>query len=280
MSMLKTLSIINNEVHMRLVIFLICFQMVFYASFACAVEAKVERFALVIGNQNYQASPLQNALNDAQSISNALADLGFRVSTLEDADASTMIASVNTFYKDVRNDNSASKLALVYYAGHAIQINQANYLIPLDIEFNSQDTFISSLYNLSDLFTQMQDSPGLQNVVILDACRDNPFEGSFDFAITQGLAPVKAPAGTLIAFATEPGGVASDGGNSRNGTHTKHLLRHLSQSISVEEIFKKVRTGVAKDTRNRQIPWEHSSLLDDVYLSPPKNKNLPNIVVF
>ena len=250
-----------------------------FASSVCAEDEKLERFALVIGNQNYKASPLRNALNDARSISDALAELGFRVSILEDANAVSMTNTINNFYAQARNHKSTNKLAVVYYAGHAIQVNQANYLIPLNIKFDSQDTFITSLYHLSDLFSQMQNSPGLQNIVILDACRDNPFKGSFERPLAEGLAPVKAPAGTLIAFATEPGGLASDGKRG-NGVYTKHLLRYLPESISVEEVFKKVRSGVAKDTRNNQIPWEHSSLLNEVYFSPPKNKNLPNIVVF
>lgn len=250
-----------------------------YVPYTVAIESKVERFALIIGNQNYQHSPLRNALNDAESIADKLSELGFRVTLLKDASANSLTQTITRFYEQVSRNSSASKLALVYYAGHAIQINQANYLIPLDIEFDSQVSFISSLYHLSDLFRHMENTPNLQNIVILDACRNNPFEGSVDVAISQGLAPVKAPSDTLIAFATEPGGVASDG-KSRNGVYTKHLLRYLSEGISVEEVFKKVRAGVARDTRNKQIPWEHSSLLDNVYFSPPKNKDLPDIVVF
>jgi uncharacterized caspase-like protein len=261
------------------ILFILFFSFTLITSPVKADEDSLTRFALVIGNQNYEVSPLRNSLNDASAISDMLTDLGFRVFNAEDADAKTMKAVINDFYDVARNHGSNNKLAVVYYAGHAIQINHANYLIPLNIEFDSEETFVSSLYNLSDLFRHMQNSPGLQNIVILDACRDNPFEGSFDSGVSQGLAPVKAPAGTLIAFATEPGGVASDG-RGRNGVYTKHLLRYLNESIAVEEIFKKVRTGVAKDTKNRQIPWEHSSLLSDVYFSPPKNKNLPNIVVF
>ena len=105
---------------------------------------------------------------------------------------------------------------------------------------------------------------GVQNIVILDACRNNPFDETFMTSTAPGLAPVKAPFDTLIAFATEPGGVASDGGR-KNGVYTKHLLRNISDNFPVEEIFKKVRSGVAKETRNKQIPWEHSSLLNEIY---------------
>jgi uncharacterized caspase-like protein len=246
-------------------------------------ENTVARFALVIGNQQYAQSPLRNALNDAQAISTALSEMGFKVSLLKDANSETMTQSVNDFYHAVHNDRSEDKLAVVYYAGHAIQINHANYLIPLGIKFDSQDTFTSSLYHLSDLFIQMRKAPGLRNIVILDACRNNPFEDSMNASInanvSSGLAPVKAPPNTLIAFATEPGGIALDG-KSRNGVYTRHLLKYLAENLSVEEVFKKVRTGVAKDTRHKQIPWEHSSLLEEIYFNPPKNQDLPNIVVF
>ena len=93
------------------------------------------------------------------------------------------------------------------------------------------------------------------------------------------MAKVRAPFDTLIAYATEPGGVASDGGR-KHGVYTKHLLRNMTKNISVEEVFKKVRVGVAKETRYKQIPWEHSSLLDEIYFNPPKNADVPDIVVF
>lgn len=263
----------------RFLLILICFQSLLFASLCKAQDQKLERFALVIGNQNYKVSPLRNSLNDANSMSDALTELGFSVFTLNDANAKDMAETIERFYNFASSHKSPNKLAVVYYAGHAIQVNQSNYLIPLGLEFDSQDSFISSLYHLSDLFSHMQNIPGLKNIVILDACRDNPFEGSLNTPLAQGLAPVKAPADTLIAFATAPGGLASDG-SSKNGIYTKHLLRYLPENIPVEEMFKKVRAKVAKETRNKQIPWEHSSLLTDLYFSPPKNKNLPNIVVF
>lgn len=251
----------------------------FTATYVSASSQNVERFALVIGNQNYQVAPLQNTLNDAKAISNALFELGFRVTTLKDTNTVSLKQGVIRFYNEVRRVNAKNKLAVVYYAGHAIQINHTNYLIPLDIQFETEQEFIAQLYNVAGLFELMKTTSGLQNIVILDACRNNPFEGGNGTLVAQGLAPVKAPSATLIAFATEPGGVALDG-KSSNGVYTKHLLKYISDSISVEEIFKKVRSAVARETRNRQIPWEHSSLLSEVYFSPPKNKGVPNIVVF
>lgn len=237
------------------------------------------RFALVIGNQNYQSASLKHALNDARAISFELMSLGYSVTAVTDADAKTLTQTIKQFYQTVRNFEAQSKLAVFYYAGHAVQINHVNYLIPLSIEFDSENSFVSSLYKVPDMFDHMQDIPGLHNVVILDACRNNPFQGSDSELTAQGLAPVKAPSGTLIAFATEPGGVASDGA-SANGIYTKHLLKFIGKSLPVEEVFKKVRAGVARETRNGQIPWEHSSLFNEIYFNPPKNKALPDIVVF
>ncbi|GAB2681200.1 caspase family protein [Aliiglaciecola sp. 3_MG-2023] len=262
---------------MRWIVFLLLTVASFCSVLGRAYAVNTERFALVIGNQNYQLAPLQNTLNDAEAISDAFFELGFRVTTLTDANFLSLQQGINRFYDEVDRAPGSQKLAVVYYAGHAIQINHANYLIPLNIQFESEQEFVGQLYNLSHLFELMNKTKKLQNIVILDACRNNPFEGSA-FS-SQGLAPVKAPAATLIAFATEPGGVASDG-KSENGVYTKHLLKYISESISIEEIFKKVRSAVAKETRNRQIPWEHSSLLGEVYFSPPKNKEVPNIVVF
>ncbi|MEP4891231.1 MAG: caspase family protein [Aliiglaciecola sp.] len=264
---------------MRWIVFLLLSVITLYSILGRAYGVNLDRFALVIGNQNYQVAPLKNTLNDAEAISDAFFELGFRVTTLTDANSLTLRQGINGFYEEVARAAGNQKLAVVYYAGHAIQINHANYLIPLNIEFESEQEFVDQLYNLSHLFELMKSTNELQNIVILDACRNNPFEESGSTLVSQGLAPVKAPSATLIAFATEPGGVALDG-KSDNGVYTKHLLKYISESISIEEVFKKVRAAVARETRNRQIPWEHSSLLGEVYFSPPKNKEVPNIVVF
>ena len=154
--------------------------------------------------------------------------------------------------------------------------------MPLDIQFGEKENFNKVLFDLNSLFAEMSQLNSVQNIVILDACRNNPF-GEADTAggrlISVGLAPLKAPFSTLIAYATEPGGVASDG-RAKNGIYTKHLLRHIDKKITVEEVFKKVRKGVAKETRNKQIPWEHSSLLREVFINPPRNKNVPDLIAF
>jgi uncharacterized caspase-like protein len=241
-----------------------------------ALEHQADKYALVIGNQRYAEAPLKHAENDALEMADALTSLDFKVTTLIDVDSQTVSQEVKHFYQQIHDSEAPSKLVLFYYAGHAIQIQQSNYLIPVGLTFATQDEFLAKLYNLSDLFSQIASAANVQQVVILDACRNNPFGQGFT---TPGLAAVKAPTGTIIAFATEPGGVASDG-RQGNGIYTKHLLRHISKSITVEALFKHVRKGVARETRSKQIPWEHSSLIHQVYLNPPKNLDVPDIVIF
>jgi uncharacterized caspase-like protein len=250
------------------------------STFASAQDTK--RFALVIGNKSYVSAPLKNAGNDANAMADSLSELGFIVSLVEDANLLSLSKQVQQFYSDVKRDNHKDKIALVYYAGHAIQVKHSNYIVPLGMKFDSQQQFISGLYKIDSVFTEINKVKHLQSVIILDACRNNPFESMpfvNDVGISSGLAPIKAPKNTLIAFATEPGGVAADG-KHKNGIYTKYLLRHMTKQLSVEEMFKKVRSGVAKETRNKQIPWEHSSLLGELFFSPPKNKDIPDLVVF
>jgi uncharacterized caspase-like protein len=261
---------------------LLCVYLSIAGSQVFASEQDVKRFALVIGNKNYATAPLKNSGNDAIAIADSLTNMGFRVSLLKDSNLSDLTVQVQQFYASVIKDVHVKKLALIYYAGHAIQVNHQNYIVPLGMQFESYPEFISGLYKIDSLFTEINKSQGLQNIIILDACRNNPFENhtvADNGNMSSGLAPIKAPFNTMIAFATEPGGVAADG-KRKNGVYTKHLLRNMTKQISVEAVFKKVRTGVAKETRNKQIPWEHSSLLNEVFFSPPINRNIPNLMVF
>ncbi len=181
-------------------------------------------------------------------------------------------------------------LSVFYYAGHAIQMDNVNYLIAVDSKIADQQSLINGSISINDLLRDMVLTSNLQNLIILDACRDNPFKAISsedqsrgiampDDAIRnlqQGLAPVEAPAGTLIAYATAPGGVAKDG-KGRNGIYTKYLLAHLDEQRPVEEVFKRVRKDVVKASRGKQIPWEHSSLYKTVYFYPPRNEEIPEI---
>jgi uncharacterized caspase-like protein len=261
---------------------LLCVYLSIAGSQSFAFEQDVQLFALVIGNKNYETAPLKNSANDANAIADSLTDIGVRVSLLTDSNLSDLTTQVQQFYAQVKSDEHANKLALIYYAGHAIQVNHHNYIVPLAMQFESYPEFISGLYKIDRLFIKINKSKNLQNIITLDACRNNPFENNAvadGGKMSSGLAPIKAPSNTMIAFATELGGVAADG-KRKNGVYTKHLLRHIAKQISVEEVFKKVRTGVAKETRDKQTPWVHSSLLNDAFFSPPKNRDIPDLLIF
>ena len=255
--------------------------------FSNSVDAqdKSVRYALVIGNQNYLKAPLRNSLNDATSIAENLTALNFNVTLLTDVGYERLSQKIESFYQNIHRNKDKKAIVLFYYAGHAIQISHRNYLVPLDVKFGDPKYFMASLYDINKLFSNIPKQFGLQNIIILDACRDNPFkeqgneDGTEDLMITDGLAPLRAPMETLIAYSTEPGSVASDG-KGKNGIYTKYLLNFIQEMIPIEEVFKKVRKSVAKETGNRQIPWEHSSLLEDVFINPPTNSDVPPLISF
>ncbi|PCI33568.1 MAG: peptidase C14 caspase catalytic subunit p20 [Alphaproteobacteria bacterium] len=244
-----------------------------------ADDEKVKRFALVIGNQNYIVSPLKNSANDARSISKALLKIGFDVTTAYDLSSQGFAQSITAFYDHIKTEGNRKSLAFFYYAGHAVQVNHRNYLVPVEMDFTQDENWADKLFDINQLFASFPKHIAMQNVVVLDACRNNPFKGMDDGLYADGLAPLRAPANTLIAYATEPGSVASDG-KGKNGVYTKYFLKSLKNKVTIEEMFKKVRKGVSKETRKKQIPWEHSSLLEDVFLNPPKNRKMPALVTF
>jgi len=260
-------------------------------------DAADQRFALIIGNKDYRSAPLANTLNDARDIDDSLGDLGFVTVRYENITAPELATRVEDFFTMVSREAGEDALVLVYYAGHAIQISSRNYLVglnnPLESAESSRGLKIKpsggtddyeklGLYDVQFLLSALPDNGRTQTLILLDACRNNPFahlseEQAVD--IDSGLAPMRAPPGTLIAYATEPGSFASDG-RGRNGVYTKHLLRHVDKMISVEELLKLVRRGVISETRSKQIPWEHSSLFKEVFVNPPKNKEVPDLMTF
>ena len=256
-----------------------------------------QRFALIIGNKDYASAPLLNSINDARDINSMLKILGFTTSIQENINAVQMAAGVDKFFAMVEKESEDDSVILVYYAGHAIQIEHHNYLLginnPLEAEQTSRGLKIVrtgaeieklglGLYDVNHLLSKLPSNGHSQSIVLLDACRNNPFEkleGEQEIVGNAGLAPMRAPPGTLIGYATEPGNVAADG-SGRNGVYTKHLLKHIEKMITVEELFKLVRQGVIAETAKKQIPWEHSSLFEDVFVNPPRNKKMPNLMTF
>ena len=215
------------------------------------------RLALVIGNSDYKSAPLRNPVNDARAVADALAGTGFAVTLIEDATSATMWRSIRTFGDRLRG---AGSVGLFYYAGHGIQVRGRNFLIPVNADLQREDEVEFQAIDANAILAKMDSAKNGLNLMILDACRNNPFARSFR-AQSQGLAQMDAPSGTLVAFATSPGAIASDGAGGKNGVYTKHLLANLPRpGVPVELMFKQVRIAVSRETRDRQIPWESSSL--------------------
>lgn len=220
-----------------------------------------KRVALVIGNAGYASSPLRNPVNDARAVSAALKDLGFDVIHQENLGLKAMGKTIREFGNKLKESGG---VGLFYYAGHGMQVKGRNYLIPVDADIQNEDEIAFNALDANIVLEKMDTANNRLNLVILDACRNNPFARSFRSG-SQGLAQMDAPGGTLIAFATAPGSVAADGEGS-NGIYTKHLIANMkTPGLAVEQLFKKVRIGVMSDTKERQVPWESSSLKGDFY---------------
>src|SRR5215475_6624622 len=198
--------------------------------------AKNKRVALVIGNAAYKSSPLSNPVNDARDMARVLRELGFEVIYKENASQTDMKSSIREFGASIR----ASDVALFYYAGHGAQVKGENYLIPVNAVITKEEEVEYESVNAGFVLAQMANAQNKLNIVILDACRNNPFARSFRSA-ASGLAQMNAPAGTIIAYATEPGSVAADGAG-RNGLYTEELLKAMrAPGLKIEDVFKRVR---------------------------------------
>lgn len=221
------------------------------------------KLAYVIGNAQYDfATSLNNPLNDADSMAFHLRQLGFEVQVYKNLKTNDF-EKVLARYKAMQPNYD---VALLFYAGHGIQANGLNYLIPSDAHLVSSDDIARKCIR-ADYFLPENNRDKL-NILILDACRDNPLaENRTLKTTTQGLLPMNAPVGSLIAYATSPGSVASDG-NTTNGLYTAALIQHLNTpNIDISELFRRVRVQVLQQSRNTQIPWETSSMKSNFYFN-------------
>lgn len=225
-------------------------------------EHSERRVALVIGNSAYKDSPLRNPVNDSRDMAQALRRLGFEVVYGENLSQNEMKRSIRVFGDKIRDGG----VGLFYYAGHGVQVNGRNYLIPVDAIITKEAEVEFESIDVGFALAQMEEAHNRLNIVILDACRNNPFARGFR-SVRSGLASIDAPAGTLIAYATAPGSVASDG-DGRNGLYTLELLNAMRVSgAKIEDVFKRVRSAIQSKTTGKQIPWESSSLTGDFYFS-------------
>ena len=221
------------------------------------------RVALIIGNGDYKSSPLKNPPNDAEDMAKALKLLGFDIIIRRDTNQREMKAAVREFGQKLRG----AEAGLFYYAGHGIQMKGINYLVPIEVDIQSEADAEDQTVSLDYVMRTMEESGAKFNIAILDACRNNPFARSFRSA-ARGLASTQAANGMLIAYATAPGSVAADG-EGRNGIYTKYLLENLNRGDrDILKLFQRVRNDVAGETNGKQIPWESTSMVGEFNLGP------------
>ena len=217
-----------------------------------------KRVALVIGNSAYPLAPLRNPINDARAMAKTLNQLGFEVILRTNLTQRGMVESLRDFSARIGRDGEA----VFYYSGHGMQVKGRNYLIPVDADIRGEDEVPYMSLDMAQVLDKLEAARTRANIVILDACRNNPFVRTFRSS-RAGLAQMDAPVGTLIAFATAPGSEARDG-DGEFGTYTKHLLRQLpTPDVPVEIVLRRVREAVTAETKDRQVPWESSSLKGD-----------------
>jgi len=221
-----------------------------------AQTAPEPKLALLIGNAAYKSSPLRNPVNDVRLMEVVLKESGFTVMKAENASMREMRRLVREFGDKLKAEGG---VGLFYFAGHGVQVRGDNYLVSIDSDIRNEDEVPDDALNGNLVLEKMQSAGNRVNILILDACRNNPFtvksRGS-----SSGLAGMQAPGGSLVAYATAPGAVAADG-SGRNSPYTANLARAIRQpGLPIEEVFKQVRTAVRRETGNQQTPWENTAL--------------------
>jgi len=230
---------------------------------ASLLRGPEQRVALVIGNAHYKNAPeLANPDNDATAMAQFLNRAGFEVTSAIDLTQNDMIRVVQDFSSKVaaRGPNS---VAMVYYAGHGVQLAGENYLVPVDANVSTPNDLTSNSLRLVDLMATLESIPSRMRIVLLDACRDNPFPGVNDAG--RGLAIVDAPSGSIVGYSTAPGTQALDGSGEHSPYLQSFLNRAIEPNVPIEQLFKRIRLDVAGSTAGKQVPWESSSLTSDFY---------------
>ncbi|MDM0045904.1 caspase family protein [Variovorax dokdonensis] len=226
-----------------------------------------QRIALVIGNARYPKFPLANPENDGRLIATRLRGLGFQVTEQYNLGVVQFRRTLREFARRVQQDDA---IAVLYYAGHGVQIDGRNFLLPVDVDLRDQEEVKDESVDIDELFIGRIDKVGsYPRIVILDACRNNPFaKKTRNINAAGGLAEMGAR-GTLIAFASSPGAAAEDGPDGGNSVYSKSLAEEMVvPGIEVEQMFKNVRVRVLRDTQGRQLPWVNTSLTSNFSFNP------------
>ena len=242
------------------------------------VAQRQQRIALVIGNGAYQEDPLANPVNDATDVAKALRELDFEVILLQDLNWQGMDEAIENFSNKLRQGG----VGVFYYAGHGVQVKGENYLIPIDARLQRERDVRREAVSLDDVLEFMEEAETQVNIVIIDACRDNPFyrrwhrkRGSTS---VRGLSQVDLPPqGTIIAFATAPGAFAEDGQGRRNSPFTSNLLKYIkTPNLEVARMFREVRASVLQETDWQQRPWYRESLIGSFFFNSSKEQPIPS----
>ena len=235
--------------------------------------AGAPRVAVVVGNAAYPGAPLRNAVRDAQSMSAALAALGFQVVDAKDAGKAQMEAAIARA-RDLLKGRGG--VGLFFYAGHAVQLDWRNFLLPVDASPATAQEVPRQSVDVQAAIEAFRAAGTRLNIVVLDACRDNPFGASGGAG--KGLAPMDAPPGTYLAYATAPGHTADDGDPAAgNGLYTSFLLREIARpQARIEEVFKRVRLQVRRASAGKQVPWDATSLEEDFYFAQGQRVPAPS----
>jgi Caspase domain len=247
---------------MKHVRFLLALMVLVLPIFVANAQVQNEsRLALLIGNATYKSSPLQNPVNDVRLMEKALTEAGFTIIKAENATRREMQRMVRDFGERLKQSGG---VGLFYFAGHGVQVKGANYLVPVDADIRTEDEVAFDSIDAQSVLEKMETAKNRINLLILDACRDNPFAKGSRSGST-GLATMSAPSGSLVAYSTSPGSVASDGAGN-NGLYTQHLAAVMRMpDMPIEEVFKRVRANVRKDSANQQTPWENTALEGNFY---------------
>ncbi|MCI5208970.1 MAG: caspase family protein, partial [Candidatus Electrothrix sp. ATG2] len=221
----------------------------------------MRKLAFIVGMSEYPDDILVNPVNDADAIDIAFKDLGIDTIKKVNIGVADLKDNLDIFKETLRN----YEVAIFFFAGHGTEIEGENYLCAIDTDFKSLNRIQYSSLALSYLINLLEDTNIYTKIIILDACRENPFERRLRSAKGSQLAPVFAPLGTIVAYATSPGQLASDGKNE-NGAYTYSLLQHIyTNDLKIEELFKRTRNTLYALTAKKQLSWEHTSLMGDFY---------------
>ncbi len=224
------------------------------------------RVALVIGNNSYSDMPrLRNAVNDARSMRDVLRQLDFAVSIAENTSLQQLEGAVDTFIRSIRQGD----IAFFFYAGHGIQIDGENFLVPTDFDAVDEADAKYDSYSAERVRERMEGRSTRLNIIVLDACRNNPFSTSRSGS--RGLAAMSVGTGTYISFSTAPGQIASDNPRGENGLFTSFLIEALrTPGLNIDQVFNYVRTEVHSSSDGRQVPWSLSSVIGEFHFISPE----------